>query len=154
MTDDSASLRSRIEVLERRVSELSWAAVRIGAILDPDAVPQEVVDSARVLTGARRAPVGVGGAGRRDWRCARGGKQSWPTARFHPLPGGSQVMRVGRRVEVEAAEVEVDRSPTPTPATGAILPFRNCRSPTPAPYIQDSTLPTSIGDEPPCGTPP
>ena len=57
MTDDSASLRSRIEVLERRVSELSWAAVRIGAILDPDAVPQEVVDSARVLTGAHRAPV-------------------------------------------------------------------------------------------------
>ena len=54
MTDDSASLRSRIEVLERRVSELSWAAVRIGAILDPDAVPQEVVDSARVMTRAVR----------------------------------------------------------------------------------------------------
>ena len=53
MTDDSASLRDRVEVLERRVSELSRAAVRIGASLDPDAVLQEVVDSARALTGAR-----------------------------------------------------------------------------------------------------
>ena len=53
MTDDSASLRDRIGVLERRVSELSRAAVRVGASLDPDAVLQEVVDSARVLTGAR-----------------------------------------------------------------------------------------------------
>ncbi|MDE0075607.1 MAG: ATP-binding protein [Gammaproteobacteria bacterium] len=53
MTDDSASLRDRIETLERRVSELSRAAVRIGASLDPEAVLQEVVDSARALTGAR-----------------------------------------------------------------------------------------------------
>ncbi len=53
MTDDSAVLRDRVEVLERRVSELSRAAVRIGASLDPDAVLQEVVDSARALTGAR-----------------------------------------------------------------------------------------------------
>ena len=53
MTDDSASLRDRIGALERRVSELSRAAVRISASLDPDAVLQEVVDSARSLTGAR-----------------------------------------------------------------------------------------------------
>ena len=53
MTHDSASLRDRVEVLERRVSELSRAAVRIGTSLDPDAVLQEVVDSARALTGAR-----------------------------------------------------------------------------------------------------
>ena len=53
MTDDSASLRERVEALERCVSELSRAAVRISAILDPDAVLQEVVDSARSLTGAR-----------------------------------------------------------------------------------------------------
>ena len=44
MTDDSASLR---------VSDLSRAAVRISTSLDPDAVLQEVVDSARALTGAR-----------------------------------------------------------------------------------------------------
>ncbi|MCY3942788.1 MAG: response regulator, partial [Gemmatimonadetes bacterium] len=53
MTDDSASLRERNAALERRVSELSRAAVRISASLDPDAVLQEVVDSARALTGAR-----------------------------------------------------------------------------------------------------
>ena len=53
VTNDSALLRDRVEVLERRVSELSRAAVRIGASLDPDAVLQEVVDSARSLTGAR-----------------------------------------------------------------------------------------------------
>ena len=53
MTDDSVVLRSRNEALERRVSELSRAAVRISAILDHDAVLQEVVDGARSLTGAR-----------------------------------------------------------------------------------------------------
>ncbi len=53
MTDDPATLRDRVEVPERRVSELSRAAVRISASLDPDAVLQEVVDSARALTGAR-----------------------------------------------------------------------------------------------------
>ena len=53
MTEDSALLRERIEALERRVSELSRAAVRISASLDPDAVLQEVVDSALSLTGAR-----------------------------------------------------------------------------------------------------
>ena len=53
VTDHSASLRAQVEVLERRVSELSRAAVRISASLDPDAVLREVVDSARALTGAR-----------------------------------------------------------------------------------------------------
>ncbi len=53
MTDDSVALRERIEVLERRISELSHAAVRISTGLDPDAVLQEVVDSARALTVAR-----------------------------------------------------------------------------------------------------
>ncbi len=53
MTDDSVALRERIEMLERRFSELSRAAVRISTRLDPDAVLQEVVDSARALTVAR-----------------------------------------------------------------------------------------------------
>ena len=55
MTGDSVALRDRVGVLERRVSELSGAAARIGASLDPDAVLQEIVDSARALTGARYA---------------------------------------------------------------------------------------------------
>jgi len=42
-------LRDRIGALERRVSELSRAAVRISASLDLDAVLREVVDSARAL---------------------------------------------------------------------------------------------------------
>ena len=53
VTGDSVALRRRIEPLERRVSELCRAAVRISASLDPDTVLQEVVDSAPVLTGAR-----------------------------------------------------------------------------------------------------
>ena len=53
MRDDPAALRRRIDALERRISELSRAAVRISASLDPGAVVQEVVDSARSLTGAR-----------------------------------------------------------------------------------------------------
>ncbi len=65
MTDDCGALRERIEALERRVSELSRAAVRIGASLDPDAVLQEVVDSARALTRARYGLIAtVDGAGR------------------------------------------------------------------------------------------
>ena len=38
VTGDSAALRRRIEVLERRAPQLSRAAVRIGRSLDPDAV--------------------------------------------------------------------------------------------------------------------
>ena len=43
-----------------RVSELSGAAVLIGASLDPDAILQEVVDSARALTGARYGLITTG----------------------------------------------------------------------------------------------
>ena len=43
----------RIEVLEERFSRLSAAVLRISASLDLDTVLQEVVDSARALTGAR-----------------------------------------------------------------------------------------------------
>ncbi len=46
-------LRRRIEALEERVSRLSSAVLRISSSLDLDTVLQEVVDSARALTGAR-----------------------------------------------------------------------------------------------------
>ena len=46
-------LRRRIEALEERVSRLSGAVLRISSSLDLDTVLQEVVDSARALTGAR-----------------------------------------------------------------------------------------------------
>ena len=44
-------------MLERRVSELSRAAVRISAGRDPDAVLQKVVDSARSLTDEGYGPI-------------------------------------------------------------------------------------------------
>ena len=46
-------LRRRMEALEERVSRLSGAVLRISSSLDLDTVLQEVVDSARALTGAR-----------------------------------------------------------------------------------------------------
>ena len=45
--------RRRVEALEERVSRLSAAVLRISDSLDLDTVLQEVVDSARALTGAR-----------------------------------------------------------------------------------------------------
>ena len=46
-------LRRRIEALEERVSRLSGVVLRISSSRDLDTVLQEVVDSARALTGAR-----------------------------------------------------------------------------------------------------
>ena len=53
MTDDSGELRQEIEALRERVSRLSEAVLRASSSLDLDTVLQEVVDSARALTGAR-----------------------------------------------------------------------------------------------------
>ena len=47
------ALQRRIEALQERVSKLCGAVLRISASLDLDTVLQEVVDSARTLTGAR-----------------------------------------------------------------------------------------------------
>ena len=53
MKENPAALRQRIEALEKRVSQLSAAVLRVSSSLDLDTVLQEVVDSARLLTGAR-----------------------------------------------------------------------------------------------------
>ena len=53
MKENPRELRLRIEALEARFSRLSAAILRISSSLDLDVVLQEVVDSARVLTGAR-----------------------------------------------------------------------------------------------------
>lgn len=53
MKDSSAALRRQVQSLEERVSRLSAAVLRISSSLDLDTVLQEVVDSARVLAGAR-----------------------------------------------------------------------------------------------------
>ena len=45
--------QQEIETLRDRISRLSAAILRISASLDMDTVLQEVVDSARALTGAR-----------------------------------------------------------------------------------------------------
>ena len=52
MTRDSAALRQRIEALQERISALCGAILKISASLELDAVLQEIVDSARALTGA------------------------------------------------------------------------------------------------------
>ena len=53
MNEHPDELRQQIEALQERVSRLSAAVLRISASLDLDTVLQEVVDSARALTGAR-----------------------------------------------------------------------------------------------------
>jgi len=53
MQESSAELRRQNEALRERVARLSDAVLRISASLDLDTVLQEVVDSARTLTGAR-----------------------------------------------------------------------------------------------------
>ena len=64
MTGDSSELQREIEVLRERVSRLSAAVLRASASLDLDTVLQEVVDSARALTGARLGVITtVDGAG-------------------------------------------------------------------------------------------
>ena len=51
--ESSNELRQRIAELEERLSALPAAIIRVGASLDLGTVLQEVVDSARALTGAR-----------------------------------------------------------------------------------------------------
>ena len=53
VTEDCGELRRQVEALQERLDRLSAAALRINASLDLDTVLQEVVDSARALTGAR-----------------------------------------------------------------------------------------------------
>ncbi len=53
MNEHSEDLRGQIEALQERGSRLSAAILRFSASLDLDTVLQEVVDSARALTGAR-----------------------------------------------------------------------------------------------------
>ncbi len=65
MAGESGELRREIEALRERVSRLSAAVLRASASLDLDTVLQEVVDSARVLAGARYGVItAVDGAGR------------------------------------------------------------------------------------------
>ena len=52
MKENPKELRRQVEALEERVARLSVAVVRISSTLDLDTVLQEVVDSARALTGA------------------------------------------------------------------------------------------------------
>ena len=51
--ENQDELRLRIEALEERLSRLSAAILRVSSSLDLDTVLQEIVDSARTLTGAR-----------------------------------------------------------------------------------------------------
>ena len=53
MPENAAESGEQIKALQQRLARLSAAVLRINASLDPDAVLQEVVNSARALTGAR-----------------------------------------------------------------------------------------------------
>ena len=65
MAGDSVELRREIEALRERVSRLSAAVLRANSSLDLDTVLQEVVESARALTGARYGVIAtVDGAGK------------------------------------------------------------------------------------------
>jgi len=69
VTDDTGELelRREIQALRERVSRLSTAVLRASSSLDLDTVLQEVVDSARALTGARYGVIAtVDGDGRTE----------------------------------------------------------------------------------------
>ena len=53
MPESPDELRRRIEMLEKRISNLGAAVLRVSASLDLETVLREIVDSARALTGAR-----------------------------------------------------------------------------------------------------
>ena len=60
----SRNMKREIEALRARSAALNAAVLRINASLDLDTVLDEIMDSARALTGARRgALVSVDGAG-------------------------------------------------------------------------------------------
>ena len=52
-SNEASELRREIQSLRDRLASLSEASLRITEDLDLDAVLQEVVDGARLLTGAR-----------------------------------------------------------------------------------------------------
>ena len=59
MAGDSVESRREIEALRERMSRLSTAVLRASSSLDLDTVLQEVVDSARALTGARYGVIAI-----------------------------------------------------------------------------------------------
>ena len=95
---DSSELQGEIEALRERVSRLSAAVLRANASLDLDTVLQEVVDSARALTGARYGVIAtLDGAG---------GTEAFVTSGFTPAeeddlvawPEGPQLFEHFRRL--------------------------------------------------------
>ena len=98
MTGNSSELQGEIEALRERVSRLSAAVLRANASLDLDTVLQEVVDSARALTGARYGVIAtLDGAG---------GTEAFVTSGFTPAeeddlvawPEGPQLFEHFRRL--------------------------------------------------------
>ena len=93
MTDDSAALRERVGVLERRVSELSRAAVRISTSFDLDTVLQEILDSARALTGATLGAITTVDEGGRPQRFLSSGITEDEHRRLAAWPDGPRLFR-------------------------------------------------------------
>ena len=93
MKKNPDELRERIEALERRLAALSDAALRVSSSLDLDTVLQEVVDSARTLTGARMGLIATVDAAGRVEEFVTSGITAEQKARILAWPGGQQLFQ-------------------------------------------------------------
>ncbi len=104
MAESPDALRRRHEMLEKRISDLCAALLRVSASLDLETVLREIVDSARSLTGARKGLIAtVDDAGRPQDFVTAGlapgqdaAMAAWPDgprlfAHFRDLPGPLRV---------------------------------------------------------------
>ena len=89
--NESDDLRREIEALRSRLSRLSEASLRINEDLDLDAVLQEVVDSARSLTGARYGVITLSDDDRRAQRFLASGMTQEEAGRIRDTPDGMRI---------------------------------------------------------------
>ena len=91
MKGNPGDLRERIEALEQRLSALSDAVLRVSSSLDLDTVLQEVVDSARALTGARMGVIATVDATGRTEGVVTSGITPEEKARMFAWPDGPRL---------------------------------------------------------------
>ena len=92
MKENPSELRQRIEALEQRLSALSAAVLRVSLSVDLDTVLQEVVDSARALTGARMGVIATVDTAGRVEDFFTSGITHEEKAQMAAWPGGPQLL--------------------------------------------------------------